>query len=119
MLPVFLIHLPVKAFTWRCTVRHSPRQWRIVRCAAVHSLPTLCGAIFLHIVRYFVINTASVPLFNWGSASHGWRIVLSTAWRVAPHWRMLWLVLLAILYRRRLCCPGVLPHRSFCEGVVQ
>src|SRR5215831_2909977 len=119
MPPVSLIPLPVKAFTWRCTVRRSPRRWRIVRCATVCSLPTTCGAIVSYIVRHFVINTASAPSFNWGSVSHGWRIVSSTVWRVAPRWRILRLAWLAILYRQRLCLPGVLPRRSCYEEDVQ
>src|SRR5712692_9766760 len=112
---VSLIPLPVKAFTWRCTVRHSPPRWRIVHYAALISLPAIYGVIFSPIVRHFVINTASVPSFNWGSVSPGWRIVSSTVWHVAPPWRILWLALLAIFYRRRRCFPGVLPRRSWCE----
>ncbi len=104
MPPISLIPLPVKAFTWRCSDALSA---------------DVCGAIVSHIVRHFVINTASAPLFNWGSASHGWQIVSSTAWRVAPRWRILWLALLAILYCRRPCFPGVLPRRSLYEDDVQ
>src|SRR5262249_22030597 len=97
----------------------SLQRRRIVRCAVVCSLLTFCGAIFSHIVKRFVINTASAPSFNWGSAFHGWRIESSTASRVAPRWRLLWVALLAILYRRRPCFPVVLPRRSLCEDSVQ
>gem|GEM_PF-5430123 len=70
------------AYAWRCTVRHALPCWRIVHCAVVISLSTICGAMVSYSVRYW---RSSRALNEWnGFVNEHDRDIISNGVEIPP-----------------------------------